>query len=82
MKFPSEEEIRSRLVTQVLNARKRKSWTQQALAARAKVPRSYIADLEGARRNPSLRILLRISNTLGMPVHQLFLESTDCPPKT
>ena len=73
VKPPSEEEIRSRLATHILRGRKRKAWTQQVLADRSQLPRSYIADLEGARRNPSLRSLLRIATALGLEIHELFL---------
>jgi len=74
VKPQSEEEIRSRLAAHILRGRKRKAWTQQTLAERSELPRSYIADLEGARRNPSIRSLLRISGALGVQIHELFLE--------
>ena len=44
------------------------------LADRSQLPRSYIADLEGARRNPSLRSLLRVSTALGVAIHELLRE--------
>ncbi len=72
VKPQSEAEIRSRLATRVSGARKRKRWTQQVLADLSQLPRSYIADIEGARRNPSLRSLLRVSNALGIPLHEFF----------
>jgi transcriptional regulator with XRE-family HTH domain len=75
VKSESETEIRRRLAMRVAAARKRKRWTQQTLAERCQLPRTYIADIEGERRNPSLRTLLRVSNALGIPVHELFLES-------
>ncbi|HEY3741796.1 MAG TPA: helix-turn-helix transcriptional regulator [Bryobacteraceae bacterium] len=74
MKPQSEIEIRRRLAERVATARKRKGWTQQVLAERCDLPRSYIADVEGERRNPSLRTLLRVSNALGIPIHELFLD--------
>ncbi len=77
MKPQSEAEIRARLAACVLSARKRKHWTQQVLAERCQLPRSYVADLEGARRNPSLRTLLRISNALGIALHELFFENPE-----
>jgi transcriptional regulator with XRE-family HTH domain len=74
VKPQSEIEIRRRLAERVATARKRKGWTQQVLAERCDLPRSYIADVEGERRNPSLRTLLRVSNALGIPIHELFLD--------
>ena len=76
MKLQSEDEVRIRLANRIVAARKRKRWTQQTLAERSQLPRTYIADVEGARRNPSLRTLLRVSNALGIPLHELFLEHT------
>ena len=74
MKLQSEEEVRGRLAASVLEGRKRKQWTQQILAERSQLPRSYIADLEGARRNPSLRSLVRVSTALGVPVYVLLMD--------
>ena len=46
--------------------------TQEALARRAKVSRSYLAALEaGHRKNPSVAVLRRIANALGVPVAAL-----------
>ena len=50
------------------------------LADLSQLPRSYIADIEGARRNPSLRSLLRVSNALGVPFHQFFLNAPQIGP--
>ncbi len=75
MKAQSESEIRKRLAGRVRAARKRKSWTQQALADASNLPRTYIADIEGARRNPSLRSLLRVSTALEIPLHEFFQDS-------
>jgi transcriptional regulator with XRE-family HTH domain len=46
--------------------------TQQALAKRAKVARSYLAKLEaGHSKNPSLAVLQRLAKALGVPVTDL-----------
>lgn len=74
MKFESEDLIRRRLAAHIQSGRKRNAWTQQMLADRSQLPRSYIADLEGARRNPSLRSLLRVSTALGVAIHELLRE--------
>lgn len=68
----SEADARRQLAARVVLLRRGKQWTQQALATRAGLPRSYVADVEGARRNPSLHTLLRLANALGVPLHQLF----------
>jgi transcriptional regulator with XRE-family HTH domain len=68
----SELEARLRVAERVAELRSAKKWTQKTLAERSKLPRTYIADLEGARRNPSLRTLVRVANALGVPLHDLF----------
>jgi transcriptional regulator with XRE-family HTH domain len=46
--------------------------TQERLAKRAKVSRSYLAAIEaGHRKNPSLDILKRLAKALGVPVTAL-----------
>jgi transcriptional regulator with XRE-family HTH domain len=52
--------------------RETKGMTQQALAKRAKVARSYLAKLEaGHSKNPSLAVLQRLAKALGVPVTDL-----------
>lgn len=48
-----------------------KGWTQEGLADRAGLDRSYIAGIEAGLRNPSLRALARIAKGLGVPVSDL-----------
>jgi transcriptional regulator with XRE-family HTH domain len=49
-----------------------KEWTQEDLARKAKVTRSYIALLEtGEKTNPSLAILKRLGKALGVPMATL-----------
>ena len=67
MKTQAELEMRRRL-------RRGRQWTSQKLAECADLPRGYVADIEGGRRNPSLRSLLRAANALGVPVQDLFGE--------
>jgi transcriptional regulator with XRE-family HTH domain len=46
--------------------------TQESLAKRAKVARSYLAKLEaGHSKNPSLAVLQRLAKALGVPVAAL-----------
>ena len=72
MKKQSEAEIRRCLAARIAAVRRAKHWTQQTLAERSGVPRSYIADLEGERRNPSIATLLRIANGLEISLAELF----------
>jgi transcriptional regulator with XRE-family HTH domain len=45
--------------------------TQGALAKSAGVPRSTIANLESSTGNPSLTVLVKVANALGVPLDEL-----------
>ena len=52
--------------------REEKGWTQVALAKRAKVPQSYISELEaGDKRNPGIETLRKLAKVLGVKVTRL-----------
>ena len=74
MKSQTEAEILRGLGARVAGIRRLKKWTQLQLAERAELPRSYVADIEGARRNPSLRTLVRLASALGVTLRNLFGE--------
>ncbi len=46
--------------------------TQEQLAERAHVHRSYLAAVESGLRNPTLDVIVKISRGLDMPVSHLF----------
>ncbi len=53
-------------------AKRRGTMTQEELARRAKVSRGYLATLEaGHRKNPSVAVLRRLAEALGVPVTEL-----------
>lgn len=54
---------------QVLRRRKRLS--QEAFAALAEIDRSYMGALERGEQNPSLWILFRIAEALGITISEL-----------
>jgi transcriptional regulator with XRE-family HTH domain len=61
-----------RLSSVLRDLRQEKGWTQEQLAKRAKVTRSYVAVLEaGHKKNPSLDILQRLARALGVAVTEL-----------
>ncbi len=52
--------------------REEKGWTQEELAEKASVERSYLAKLEtGVKQNPSLKVLKRLAKSLRVPVTEL-----------
>jgi transcriptional regulator with XRE-family HTH domain len=55
----------------VREARQRASLSQEELAYRAGMKRSYLSDLERGTRNPTVRALGRLAAALNMPPAQL-----------
>jgi transcriptional regulator with XRE-family HTH domain len=52
--------------------RERLELTQEALAEKAEVHRTYLADIERGTRNPSVESVRRIANALGISISELF----------
>jgi transcriptional regulator with XRE-family HTH domain len=60
------------LAKRIRQLRAAKEWSQEELAHRAHIHRVYLAGIELARRNPSLRNLENIARALGVSLPQLF----------
>ena len=58
----------------VRQLREAKGWTQEGLADRAALDRSYIAGIEAGLRNPSVRALARIAKALGVSVSDVVMN--------
>ena len=56
-------------------ARKEKKLTQEALAARANIAKSYLQRIETGRRTPSLDVLLILADTLNASLDVLLEDS-------
>jgi transcriptional regulator with XRE-family HTH domain len=65
-------EILRLLAGKIKSLRKECSWSQEDLAERAAIQRSYLADLERGQRNPSGRTLVKLANAFSIPVATLF----------
>jgi transcriptional regulator with XRE-family HTH domain len=63
----------------VREARKRAGLTQEELAHRAAMKRSYLSDLERGTRNPTIRALGRLAAALEVTPDQLLRLSADRP---
>jgi putative transcriptional regulator len=63
--------ITMRFARNVRRLRAARGMTQAALAAKAGVSREYLARLEAARQDPTLRVAERIAKALGAPVTRL-----------
>jgi len=62
-----------------VNLRKRRlarGWSQEELADRTDIHRTYISGLERAARNPSLAVLERLARALDLPVHELLIPGS------
>jgi transcriptional regulator with XRE-family HTH domain len=51
--------------------------SQEDLALRAGIDRTFVSKIERSQANPSLKILVRISKELSVPLIRLFLEKED-----
>jgi len=56
----------------VRQLREAKGWTQEILAGRAGLDRSYVAGIEAGLRNPSTRALAKLARALGVTLSGLF----------
>jgi transcriptional regulator with XRE-family HTH domain len=68
----SESHVLRLLAERIKSLRTARGWSQEDLAERASMQRSYLADLERGRRNPSVRTLVKIANALAVTVPGLF----------
>lgn len=55
----------------VRQLREGKHWTQETLAARSALDRSYIAGIEAGLRNPSVKALAKIARALNVSLSEL-----------
>lgn len=51
--------------------------TQNELAKKANISRSYLADVENGRYNPSIEVLAAIADALNIPIDELFKNSNE-----
>ena len=59
------------LARNLAGLRHARNLTQEALARGAAVPRSTIANLESGAGNPSLVVLVKVAQALGVPIDEL-----------
>lgn len=66
-----ENLFRRQLASIILNKRQQMGLSQEEVARRSKLHRTYISDVERGERNISVESLRRIAAALDMPVWQL-----------
>lgn len=74
-----EDVFRRQLATIILNKRQQMGLSQEEIARRSKLHRTYISDVERGERNISVESLRRIAAALDMQVWQLvkYAEETE-----
>jgi transcriptional regulator with XRE-family HTH domain len=68
---PDERSTATHLARNLVSLRHTRALTQDALAKAAAVPRSTIANLESGEGNPSLTVLVKVAQALGVPIDEL-----------
>jgi len=73
MRVPKRRDhVQTALGSKVRQLRTGRGWTQEVLAERATLDRSYIAGIEAGLRNPSLKSLVKVAKALGVSLSGLF----------
>lgn len=65
-------EARKRVAVNIQRLRRQRDLSQEELGARARVHQTYLSQLEGSKRNPSIDVLERLANALKVDVSELF----------
>lgn len=67
-------DIRRDLGANVRKAREQRGWSQEELADRSGIHRTYISGVERGARNPTIEIIAAIATALELPVVKLVEE--------
>ena len=65
-------DIRKKFGRRVRELREARDWSQEELADRADLHRTYISAVERAVRNPTLTVIARIAKALKVSMSELF----------
>ena len=66
--------IQVRFGQKIREIRKRKGYSQEVLATKSKLHRTYISDIERGDRNVSLKNIEKIAKALGVSAHDLLKD--------
>ena len=77
--MPHLEDIRHRFGSRIRQLRSDRGWSQEELADRAKLHRTYIGSIERGEQNISLLNIEKLAATLDIPLSELFAPFTDRP---
>lgn len=65
-------DVRRNLGANIRKAREQGGWSQEELAGRSGIHRTYISGVERGARNPTIEIVAAIATALELPVAALF----------
>lgn len=68
-----EHSARALLAANLIQLRREKGWSQEALALECGLHRTFVAHVERLGRNPSLDNIERMAKALGVPIHRLLM---------
>jgi transcriptional regulator with XRE-family HTH domain len=74
MPHPAMQDWRLILGKNVRRLRQQKKLTQEQLAFEAEIDLTYVGGIERGKRNPSLLVMARIANALGVQLTKLLSE--------
>ena len=69
-----KDDIAVLLGRKIRNLRKSKGWTQEELGASCSINYKYIGAIERGEENPSLSVLQKIAEGLGVEISELFRD--------
>lgn len=69
-----EEKVLLELGKRIKAKREKKNLSQLRLAYKCEVAKSYISELENGKRNPTVKTLIKIADTLGVTLGELFKD--------
>ena len=68
-------EARKRVAVNIQRLRRERKLSQEDLGAQAKVHQTYLSQVEGGKRNPSIDVLERIAVALRADISELFKKA-------
>ena len=64
--------VNKQLGMRIKYLRSLKKWSQEDLALEANINKNYLSDLERGERNPTVKILEKLSKSFGITLEELF----------
>lgn len=72
-----DQKFLNNLGESIRQLRVKRNWTQERLAFKSNLDRTYIGGIERGERNPTALNLKRISDALGVPIGEILYEYSE-----